>query len=142
MSSGLMYSTYYILCLCQSYVCVWVHVNTLYCFIFICPGWAVGKDISHGLSQFDLSGLVSGSFASGLPGWLNINKTLPFLNGILMRFRKEMSDGGMRWRGRRRMYPQPSCSVSNMALVPHRKKREIEQINTDHQILYIPARMD
>lgn len=37
-------------------------------------------------------------------------------------------------RGRRRMYPQPSCSVSNMALVPLRKKREIEQINTDHQI--------
>lgn len=32
------------------------------------------------------------------------------------------------------MYPQPSCSVSNMALVPLRKKREIEQINTDHQI--------
>lgn len=30
------------------------------------------------------------------------------------------------------MYPQPSCSVSNMALVPLRKKRETEQINTDH----------
>lgn len=43
-------------------------------------------------------------------------------------------EGMVRWTGRRRMYPQPSCSVSNMVLVPLRKKREIEQINTDHEI--------
>lgn len=35
------------------------------------------------------------------------------------------------------MYPQPSCSVSYTALVPLRKKREAEQINTDHHILNI-----
>lgn len=32
------------------------------------------------------------------------------------------------------MYPQRSCGVSNMALVPCKKKREIEQINSDGQI--------
>lgn len=42
----------------------------------------------------------------------------------------------MRWRGRRRrrMYPQPSCSVSNMAPFPLREKRDTEQINNEHQI--------
>lgn len=32
------------------------------------------------------------------------------------------------------MYPQRSCGVSNMALVLCKKKRETEQINSDHQI--------
>lgn len=114
-----------------------------YRYIF-CPSAPVHlprRETSHRLSQFDLSGTVSGSFASGLPAWLNINTTFPLLNGILMRCRRERGDGGWwwdrgmrRWRGGRRMYPQPSCGVSNMALVPLRKKREIEQINTDHQI--------
>lgn len=36
--------------------------------------------------------------------------------------------------GRKRMYPQRSCGVSNMALVLCKKKSKIEQINSDHQI--------
>lgn len=36
--------------------------------------------------------------------------------------------------GRTRMYPQCSRRVSNMALVLCKKKRETEQINSDHQI--------
>lgn len=34
----------------------------------------------------------SGSLASGFPARLNINKTLPLVNGILMRCRKEMGE--------------------------------------------------
>lgn len=36
--------------------------------------------------------------------------------------------------GRKRMYRQRSSGVSSMALVLCKKKREIEQINSDHQI--------
>lgn len=39
-----------------------------------------------------------------------------------------------RRRKRPRMYPRPSCSVSYTALVPLRKKREAEQINTGRRI--------
>lgn len=49
-----------------------------------------------------------------------------------------MSSGGWyegeKKRKRPRMCPRPSCSVSNMALVPLRKKREAEQINTGRRI--------
>lgn len=47
--------------------------------------------------------------------------------------------GGVEVKGKKeeeekRMYPQRSCGVSNMALVLCKKKRETEQINSDHQI--------
>lgn len=103
----------------------------------------------------------TGWWSCTLPGLLLVLMNLPLLCDRKISYRKtplksagcRKKDGmnedlrggagggwavGVGIRGRRRkrprMYPRPSCSVSYTALVPLRKKREAEQINTGRRI--------